>query len=179
MPDQQQLVSPTQLTAYADGDPLVLLDQAVALVRTYCGWRLGPSVEETLTVDGSGSQFLDLPSMHVTEVSEVVENGTVLDASAYQWSERGQLWRATGWTGAFRGVQVTLTHGYDVLPAELTAVISGIVTRAQASPDGAVRVQTGARSVTYSQTAFNVAGGVSLVEHEKWVLDRYKLPPRP
>lgn len=172
------LATPDDLASYQSGNEQSLLDQATALVRSYCGWHVAPSLAETITVDGSGSMFLSLPSLHVISITSVTEAGTLLDAGSYEWSVQGQLWRSTPWAGAYRSVVVELVHGYDEAPV-LTAVVMAVVSRAQKSPAGEVRVQVGPFSETYSQSGFNQAGGLVLLDAEKAVLDRYRLPSRP
>src|SRR4051812_23456089 len=98
-------------------------DQAVAFVQTYCGWHIAPSVTETLTLDGGGGNVLVLPSLYVTDVAAITENGITLDpALDYQWSEAGMVRRswATGywsgysgrwWSCEYRSITVELTHG--------------------------------------------------------------------
>lgn len=166
---------PTDLDNYQSGDQQTLIDQATAEVRRYCGWHITPSVTESVTVDGSGHTFVSLPSLHVTAVTAVTENGVLLDSSSYEWSTIGQLWRPWPWTGHYRSVTASITHGFPDVPEDVRAVVLAVAARAKASPDGVTRRQTGAVSESYSQTGFNVAGGVSLLQHEKDALARYKL----
>lgn len=173
------LVLPADLTQYQAGDPQALIDQATAEVRRYCGWHIAPALTEPVTVDGSGGLFLSLPSLHVTNVTAVTEDGLLRDPSTYEWSEQGQLWAAYPWSGHFRGVTVDMTHGFSDVPEDVRAIVMAVASRAQLSPDGVVRRQVGAVSESYSQTGFNVAGGVSLMPHEKADLDSYRIRPRP
>lgn len=173
------IVDPFDLDTYQAGTAAAILEQATAEVRRYCGWHIAPSLSETFTVDGPGGLFLTLPTLLLTDVASVTEDGVLRDPSTYEWSSNGQLWSATPWTGHFRGVVVEATHGHATPPADLAAVILAVASRAQASPDGVVRRQVGAVSESYSQTGFNVAGGVSLMPHEKDALEQYRVRPRP
>lgn len=185
------LATPEQLETYAGlgllGEPRgdMLLDAASAAVRGYCGWHIAPSLTETLTLDGSGGQVQTLPTLHLTDVTEVLQNGTAVDLATVQWSAAGYLWRPCAWStpgciGAplLRGVTVAIVHGYTPVPAELVAVVCSVAARAAVSPTGVVREQTGPFSVTYSQTAPNTAGGVALLPAETAILDRYRIPGR-
>jgi len=163
------------LGSYTSGDEQTLIDQATAEVRRFCGWHITPSVTEDVTVDGSGHGFVSLPSLHVTAVSSVIEDGYLLDATSYEWSSIGQLWRAWPWSGRLRSITASITHGFPDIPEDVRAVVLAVAARAKASPDGVVRRQVGPFSESYSQTGFNVAGGVSLLQHEKDALARYKL----
>jgi len=139
---------------------------AQALVTAYCGWHIAPSKTETLTLDGPGTRTLLLPSLHVTEITSVVNEGTELDTDAYDWSDAGIVELRHGWfSRRLRGLTVTLTHGYDTMPADVAAVIAqidGTGFGPQAVQVGQVRVETASGIVTASS-----------------ILDRYKLPPRP
>lgn len=111
----------------------------MAYARREAGWHIFPHVEDdTLTLDGEGGVVLTLPSLHVTEVSEILENGTALDPEGFEWSEGGDVKRVGGcWTTRWRGVRVTLNHGFDVddIPDLLGAMASAVSTAA-ANPLG-------------------------------------------
>ena len=166
------------LESYQGGDAQSLIDQATALVRSYCGWHVAPVITETLVLDGSGSATQMLPSLRVRGISTVTYDGVPLSPDEYDWSPVGYLTVPGRCSKRAGALSVTLTHGFDDAP-DLAAVVMAVVSRAQASPNGVVRTQAGPFAETYSQTAFNVAGGVSLVAHEYSILDRYRLPPRP
>src|SRR5690348_1490097 len=111
------------------------VDQAAAALtaaQNYCRWHVFPSREETLTLDGSYQFVQMLPSLLVTAVAEVVEDGTTLvEGTDYEWSEIGELRRlgACPWTGKLRGLVVTLTHGYETEPADFAAVVERVALR--------------------------------------------------
>lgn len=175
------------LELYQGGDAQSLINQATALVRRYCGWHVTPNVVETVTLDGSGNGTQILPSLRVTGITSVTYDGVLLAASDYSWSPFGVIEYDTAgpyflsayrWLNGTGKVVVTMNHGYVDAP-DLAGVVMAIASRAQSSPNGVVRTQSGPFSETYSQTGLNVAGGVSMVDHEKDILDRYRLPPRP
>jgi hypothetical protein len=159
-------------------------ERAAAEVRAYCGWHIAPQRDETLTLDGPGGPLLVLPSLHVVSVASVAESGTELDPVGYAWSAAGVIrrtsstfpWsRCSGWTDALRGVEVTLTHGYEEMPLDVTAVIERLAARAM---DGAgIYSQVGA--VTYATGQDGLPASGSLTTLDRLVLDRYRLPPRP
>lgn len=172
-----ELASPEELSRYRSGDAALLLGAAEAAVRSYCGWHIAPArAGDVVTVNGSGARVLALPTMRLAGVSAVLEDGTAVPLEDVQWSPAGYLWRASPWTTSLRGVSATIDHGYDEPPVEVQAVVMSVAARAVVSPDGVVRSQVGEVSVTFSQAAFNVAGGVALLDHERAVLDRYRLP---
>lgn len=138
----------------------------ISAVVAYCGWHIAPSISETLQVEGDGGRVLLLPSLHVTNVTEVRdESGNVV----------------TGWkarrNGVLRGCwkaeelyEVDVTHGYDAMPDEVEEIIAKL--DAEGIGVGAVRVTV---SGPFSQT-YDLSSQPITVRS---VLDRYKLPPRP
>lgn len=147
------------------------LYQAEALVRSYCGWHIAPSRVETFTLDGSGSPLMVLPTLRLTAVTSVTNDGVVVDPATLEWSEAGALrlpcWGY--WTWKYRGVVVEATHGYDKAPFDLAGAVQAIASRASNNP-GLASQTRGPFSESYVQT---------FLEPERMVLDRYKLPPRP
>lgn len=167
----------TDLSDFQAGDPLKMLEWVSAVIRAYCGWHIAPVLTETLHVDGEGSRHLWLPSLHVTGVAEVKNNGEVVDPDQYDWSESGYLELRCGhFSTRPRGIEVTLTHGYDTAPGDLVEATVSIASR---SGDTGGTVMERAGQVQVSFGTFNgVSGGVALLDHEKAVLAPYKLPPR-
>lgn len=161
-------------TAQADA----LLDQASEVVRDRCGWHIAPeAIGAELTLDGIDSPYLSLPTLFLTDVTAVLENGDPVDLADITWSQYGVLERVSArWTKERRGIVATIDHGYAGTPAGVAAVVMDMVARASASPRGEVRTQTGPFSVTYSQPAFNIAGGVVLLPHQARALGKYILP---
>lgn len=150
------------------------LDQAEALVRSYCGWHIAPSRDATETLRGIGSSPLMLRSLYVTAVDSIVDDGTTLILSDdYAWSPNGVILRAGYWgTG---DVVVSYTHGYDDPPAEVTAVVQAIAQRAVDNPRSLTRLQIGPFSESYSATGSNQATGIALLDSERAVLDAYRI----
>src|SRR5690349_614831 len=100
------------------------LDQAEALVRSYCGWHIAPTREDTYTVRTYASANIFLPSLHVTEVTSVTEAGTALAlGDEYLWlAPSGIISRRSRWANDAE-VVVEFVHGFDEIPAEVTAVV--------------------------------------------------------
>jgi hypothetical protein len=154
------------------------LEQAEALVRAYCGWHIAPSREAEVTFKAATfADSLMLPSMYVTAVASVTEDGTALvDVDDYNWSSNGVLTRYYWRTAP---IVVTFTHGYDVPPAEVTAVVQAVAQRAVSNPGSLVRTQAGPFADTYSQTGFNQSIPMALLPAEREILNHYRIPPRP
>jgi hypothetical protein len=154
------------------------LMQAEAVVRSYCGWHIAPSREDEVTF--KSAPFTDsilLPSLHVTSIESVTEDGTTLiDVDDYIWSANGVITRYHWRTAP---IVVAFTHGYEEPPADVTAIVQSVAQRAVNNPGSLVRTQDGPFSDTYSQTGFNQSLPIALLDAEKTILDRYKIPPRP
>ena len=152
--------------------------QAEAVVRGYCKWHIAPERTEDMTLEVRGLSALVLNSLHVTEITAVTDDGETVAADDYYWSEAGVLTHRCGvWSG--RKVVVSLTHGYAEVPPEVTAIVQSVAQRAVNNPASLVRTQDGPFSETYSQAGFNVSLPIALLDAEKAILDRYRLPSRP
>ena len=153
--------------------------QAEALVRSYCGWHIAPSrTAVELTLRPSYGTVVLLPSLMVTDVTSVVEDGTALAVDDdFTWDENGVLTRLGTW--AADPIVITFDHGYNTPPADVTAIVQSVAQRGLDNPSSLVRVQKGPFADTYSQTGFNQSLPIALLDAEKEILDRYKLPPRP
>lgn len=150
--------------------------RAEAEVRAYCGWHIAPSRSDTLVVDGSGAMVQALPTLRVTALTALSEEGTAVDLAEVEWSEAGFLRRTTPFTARLRGVSVTVTHGYDAIPLDVQAVIDRLTTRGVQS-SSSVYAQVG--QVSYATGADGLPATATLTELDRAVLDRYRLPPRP
>jgi len=119
----------------------VALKAATNAIQKYCDQTLAYISEDTVTLDGSGSDTLLLPDVPVTDISQVIldidrgdsavellgpENGA---SSQFDWNDEGLLFRRSGgfvtmgspfsltygkWPLRRRSVQVTYSHGYQV-----------------------------------------------------------------
>lgn len=143
---------------------------AVAVVRAYCGWHIAPVLTETILVDAQGGSALVLPSLRVTEISEVKIGDTVVESP--EWSAAGFVRGC--WPKKLRAVSVTWTHGFDEAPLALVAASKRLVEIGSV-PAGIRSRATGPYSVTYRDAE-------TIVEQDFYlstVLSVYKLPPRP
>jgi len=174
------VVIPGDLESYQAGDPQLLIDQATADVRRYCGWHVTPSITEVVTLDGSGNGTQILPSLHVTAVTSVTYDGTLLTADDYIWSPVGVIEYAplgpyfpgvAYWSRGAGRVVVEMTHGYDEAP-DLAGVILALASRSVGARSGLTRMQMGPFSEQYEV-------GSGCTASELATLDSYRIPPRP
>lgn len=156
-------------------DPQFWLDAAHQAVRTYCEWHVAPSIQETLTLDGSGTSKLLLPSKRVQAVASVIDNGDDITANV-DFSEDGILTYGAGFTSRPRGVTVILTHGWNADEAsDVLGLIAKLAGRAAASAGNIAAQSAGTQSVTYVRASDGLPPGVGLLKTEKADLARYKL----
>lgn len=153
------------------------LTAAESLVRKYCGWHIAPVIEEDMVLDGTGTASLFIKSLRVVAVLAGEVDGTVVDPATLEWSEAGYLRTSGVWPDKLRAVKLTVQHGFDDAP-DVAAIIRAIAARASASPTGVVREQAGAVSIGFSLTAPGVSGGVVLMDHERRMLDQYRIGAR-
>ena len=114
------------------------------------------------------------------EIEKIEVDGVELDKKTFRWTPKGMVELVdprTSFPSGFQRVQVTMTHGFDSAP-DVAQVVRQIVANAISSSMGATREQAGQVSVSWSLTAPNVAGGISLLARDLAVLDSYRLPGR-
>jgi hypothetical protein len=163
---------PSDLDDYRSGDDAAALRQAQGRIRRYCGWHIAPEVTETITLDGTGSSSLWLPSLYVTDIASITVEGVLESADNYDWSANGYVNARYGtWSCRPRQIVVELTHGYADIPDELVEVAVAMAARGTASPGGPKRQTVGPFSVEW-----DIPGPL---QHERDILDLFKLPPRP
>lgn len=99
-----------------DAETLRLLAAALAGARRYCGWHVTPEKEDhEVEIDGPGTHLLVIPTMALTELQQVTENGEDLNLDDLEWSRRGLVRKkipVCRWTHALGGITVKITHGY-------------------------------------------------------------------
>ena len=153
--------------------PQFWLDAATQAVRSYCGWHISPAVTETVVLDGRGGRSLLLPSLHVGEITSVLNDGVeVIDD--VQFSESGILVLDCGyWSCKFRSITITWTHGWPVDEvADLAGIISKLAGRAATAASNITRQNAGTQGVSYG-TVNGLPPGIDLFESEKDQLARY------
>jgi hypothetical protein len=169
------------VAAYSQGvlaasDPRtgLLLSGALAAARAYCGWHVIPElVGEELTLDGPGSSLLVLPTLRLTDITALTENGVAIDVETLEWSIRGLVCKPyrQRWTNEFRGIVATVNHGFTTAPDFNTAVLAAVD-----------RIGTGGREVVgpfqFLESSAPAAGSM-FSPAEKALLDLYRLEPAP
>ena len=161
----------SDLTAYLSGNEDAALAAGVGAVRAYCGWRIAPTGQETVTVYPCDSAVL-LPTLKLVSLDAVTRDGEPVDLTGVDARENGVVYGLP----MARPLVVTFTHGYEEWPA--TARRAALSLAAAAATPGAgrlVRVQVGQINEQYESGASGESGVTDTVA----LLAPYKLPPRP
>ncbi|MEE3066573.1 MAG: hypothetical protein VYA67_21970 [Actinomycetota bacterium] len=166
------------------------IDAALDQARRYCGWHVSPlRTGESLELDGPGGRVLSLPSLNLTAVASVTENGVAVDVSKLDRSRRkGTLTKQFGrWTCRDGAITAVVTHGFTETEAagwrkavlELVDRMSAMV--GQVAGNSGPMIEKTVDDVTYKwMTAIGVEGNqnlFSMLNHE--LLDPYRILPSP
>lgn len=150
--------------------------------RGYTGNGFDWIEDDVVRLNGTGTPVLLLPEAPVADVSAVVQAAGLADeleldlpgpdlAGVVEWDEDGVLERIDG--GIFlrrrRYYAVTYSHGFEVVPDEVKAVVLRIAARGFESPDG-IRQEALGR---YSYTLAGEAAGMGLYAPDRRDLDPY------
>lgn len=173
------LVVPSDLESFQNGDVEMALDAAVAAVQNYCEWHIAPVQSETAVLHSADRKTLYLPTRKLVSVQSVTQDGSTVDLASLTTETTGRLVRLPGYRYSRLGslITVAFTHGYDVLPSDVQQVVLALAQRTTDNPGSRPRDQVGAVSTTYSQTGFNQAPSMALLDAEKALLSRYRLLP--
>lgn len=146
----------------------LLLTAAVAAAQRYCGWHVTPSRSDTITVDGHGRGLILLPTMHMTELTSLTEDGETVDLSTVSWAPRGVIVRNRPFSQKLSGITVEFVHGYDEVPDWELAVLSAVD-----------RGGFGAAREVIGPFQYSVPEGTNSAfsPQEKAALDLYRLEP--
>lgn len=149
-----------------------MLDVVSQAVRGYCGWHLAPAMECIWRGDAP-SGIVQLPVMGLSAVKSVTVAGRALGAREYEWTPSGlvRLWRPEPRWGA---VAVEFTAGYEDAE-DIGGVVAQITANALAASPGVREEHAGQVGISYNQTANGVSGGVSLIDRDLVMLDRWRI----
>lgn len=157
----------------------LMLNGASGAVVEYCGWHIAPSVTENVIVDGSGTRFQPLPTLNLTALNTITEDGDAVDIDDIDWSVNGLVEKREWgtWTRRRRGVAANMTHGYAQGPSWVVTLICAVAARGLLTTPGIVAESAGGESVTYANIRTGAPPGVvALMDVEKKMLDRIRLP---
>lgn len=161
-----------------------VLDDVSAVVRAYTGQQF--TQEETTVRLRARNGGVKLPQGPVTEVASIenVDGGTV----EFTWDAGGFV--SLAGFDALRSfevepyrtnraiwIDVTYTHGYETVPADIVAVVCQMAGRAYGrTADTTGVTQESIAGYSYSVGAAAAAGPMGMLADERRVLDLYRRP---
>lgn len=110
-----------------------LLASASQTIRDAAGVPISKTTS-TISLAGSTEQWLRLPASPVHSVGVItLDDATVTDALLRE----GSLWRARGWQDGLTPslITLTLTHGYDPVPADIIDLCCSLVAAGLAAAE--------------------------------------------
>ena len=147
------------------------LDIASDIVRNYCGHSISQILNDTLILDGTGTNFLLLPASPVNGIDSIEIDGEVLDSDNYKWSKKGWVKRIDGlfFPATPGSIEVIFNHGYATIPNDIVGVVLSLSSRAIDGSNNIKQETIGSYSVTYGDTT------AVLRADEKMILDGYRV----
>jgi hypothetical protein len=146
------------------------LEQAEGIVRDYCGWHIAPPRTDTVRIltDRRDLPIL-LPSLYVTGIVSVTDQGTLLDSDVYDFTTEGLLRRTDGnvWACGSGVIEVQFVHGYADPPPAVTRAVQSV----------AAQLPNGLKSKTagpFSESYLN-----DLSPMDRSTLSKYRIPVGP
>lgn len=158
----------------------LLLEDASAAVRGYTGQEFTPSTTTTrLRVNGG---IVRLPQRPVTAVTLVKDmNAATVDFTWHQGDRvdlSANVLAAASWEpqrGDLSFVDITYTHGSEIVPLDIVAVVCQMAGRALGNPADQSGTQTESiDDYSYTLGGAAAAGPLGMLADEKAVLDRYR-----
>lgn len=140
-----------------------------AAVRAYTGQTF--SAEETTRRLHTRAGIVRLPERPVNSVTAVADlDGNDIE---FTWYSGDTLTIAASPTSGW--VDVTYSHGWEELPADIVAVVCQIVGRALGTPaDEGAYQQESIGNYSYTIGPAAAAGATGMLNDERAVLDRYR-----
>lgn len=169
----------------SDEGAVAAVSMACETVRTLTEQDFTPTIGETITLDGSGTDTLLLPQVPVTAAGTVTENGGTLDATLdYTFTADGRLLRTDGtatltswpdgygpsayWSQGRQNITVTYDYGYaDSAPDDVRMVALALAHRL-VTQGGAISETVGQVSKRYAAASTDLTNG------EKAILRKYR-----
>lgn len=149
-----------------DAETARCLAAALSAARRYCGWNVTEVVDDEVTLDGPAGSLLVLPTLHLTQLVSVVEDGVTLNLDDLYTSSRGLVRKRSGgtWSRHFGAITVVMTHGYADAPDFNAAILSAVD-----------RISMGGAPRVIGPFQYETDGTAD----ELTVLDRYRLEKAP
>ena len=180
-----------------DAMDLYSCERAIAAVteaiKNWCQQSIELIEDDEITLDCSGGDMLFLPELPVRSVKSVIEDGDILSVNDdYKLGQYGILHRiGQDWAEGVQIIQITYTHGYESIPADIVDVAArsaarvyqaGLRAKEYDGITGVSSMSLGDFSVSYGSEQGGVGEGVMgvsaarvLLLSEKDILNRYRI----
>jgi len=152
------------------------LDAALDVIEDYCRW---PVIQTTRTVDieveNCRSRAIDLPGMHVTDVSSVTvaaDYGPDTVPLKWRYTTSGIL-RAISGLWPVGVVTVTFTSGYPPAPGGIWLTVAALAERVQLQAGVTQRLESAGGIST--NTSYGGMSGFMLSDADMAVLNPYRI----
>jgi len=162
-----------------DDQARLVLDMVSAAIRRECQWNLSEEVVVGEVFHAAGKPSIWLPTLWLTSVDAVTENGSALTGGVhYAWTREGRVNRNAvfGWSSG--PIVVSYTHGYPAGSRQLQdvkAVCLSAAARIPLNPQGLRSWTVGNEALTAAGSGLDVTSALSRSEKEE--LGPYRLDP--
>lgn len=173
------LVVAADLSAFnVDITETALVERLIDVVSTGIREAAGAPISKvTSTVElyGRSSAFLELPGGPVHNVAEVSRGGRSLTDFKVR---DGRLWRKLGWGNIEDDIQVTFTHGWDPVPADVVKLAVNLIAAGllEATSEDGLASRRGL--VSRQESIDDYSRQESYVRGEDEVVDLTEIPDR-
>lgn len=148
---------------------LLSLKRASSRFRGAVGHPVSLITDDTVLLDGDGSQSLLLPAAPVVGTPSVKIDG-VLVTNYRTSAARGALRRQEGWPDDLGGIEVTYSHGFASIPGDIQDAVLEQAELQYKVLTGVQQASLGAQSVT-----FGVQASVGVTQRWAECVARYQL----
>ncbi len=158
-----------------DDGALACVDAACEMVRTETAQLFNEVTDDTVLLDGNGTDAFFLPEQPVTEIAEVLlDDETVDDFVLHDSGVLVRPWPGI-WTLGRGNIEVTYSHGYadEDIPRDVRMVALLIAERLFTQGGGVVFEVLGARQVRYA------GAPADLTPSEKAILRAHRVTKQP
>ncbi len=160
-----------------------------ATIQKHTGQRLELVTNDVAVLQGTWARELVLPQWPVLSVSSVKINGSPAAAGTWFLTGTGKLYRGylpifngpddwggdlflSSWLGPVAAVEVTYTHGFNPIPADIVLTTIKVAARILANPEEVVRESVA--NVYLVQHGRTAEGMGILTPEEQSALDYYR-----
>lgn len=158
-----ELASWLQVASVDTATANLQLNIASNAIRTYCGWSISQETDAEETIDGECRHRFWLPTLRLTAVALVVDDGDTLTTDDYRFTRNGSLIRQGSRYWWRNEVTVTYTHGWTEVPEVVKGVCLAIAGRGYLNPTAA-KAQTDTAGPFTRTQSYNGSVDTSMFE---------------